>query len=839
MLQEKIIRAEKIKSRFFELKSQRQSLAFRRANFAVTGKRVMSLLLACAILATLMLPTLTRATAQQNQDVINVLGSFNIMATYIPPPPPNTNPNVIALPYDGPANRHPHAGTLDDINVVVPLVMDAAARKLKYYNQPSSPQHLQAELKAVSSDKEAWFKFAPFMLQVGWESVMATNPTLAQQAMYKYFQRYYGIQNKFIAQYTLLQWYRYSKEHAAKLSPMQMLINTGPDSQTFRDQLENLMGIQRDGTAAIDRLLSPAAIAEYASELPEFADDPDIPAGQEMNKFLLGMGFGAGTGSAALATLIGVAVIPAEANILAATAVKNAGMAQAELTNAGKVNLNAAKLTRFQKKLFLKHWDTAKWGEFTDDVLKKVTDQFGQKLTDAIKDRFAGKVTKEVIEEVQAKVTAKFGEKIGAILGKRLATLGKLATNLSGPIAVLALAFEILGTKIAEMVAKSNFIDGLKKNITQPNYNLDIRSKVLKMKAPERYYRGQTAMGCPPGQVADAGLCYPACGPNERGIATICYTNCPANLRDDGLYCGKPGEYGRGGGYPAWDWDRCEREQGKGNCEWWGAMIYPKCKAGYAPFGCCLCKPACPPGWEDIGVSCKKPARSRGIGTPLNSCPAGYERQGALCYPLCKPGYDGRLDWCYPNASAVAERLPDDDDVKANKISFFSWMVKMMIADPVDGLPFGQILQLSLALNEQDFDIPGYPLTLAEQGFGRSATNPSQPTTPPATRPGQPTTQLTPRPNVGVTPPREALLDKGAVENLLDDLAASLDALIRDETVLGAIESKWQKLTLVGKTKKQAVDLLFAEVKSLVNDDQTLDSVWRRWRRHTEGRLRP
>jgi hypothetical protein len=48
-----------------------------------------------------------------------------------------------------------------------------------------------------------------------------------------------------------------------------------------------------------------------------------------------------------------------------------------------------------------------------------------------------------------------------------------------------------------------------------------------------------------------------------------------------------------------------------------------------------------------------------------------------------------------------------------------------------------------------------------------------------------------------------------------------------------------ERKSSIGKTKKQAVDLLFAEVKSLVKDEVTLDSVWRKWRRHTEGRARP
>lgn len=44
-------------------------------------------------------------------------------------------------------------------------------------------------------------------------------------------------------------------------------------------------------------------------------------------------------------------------------------------------------------------------------------------------------------------------------------------------------------------------------------------------------------------------------------------------------------DYDRGFGHPAWGWDDCEKEHGKGNCEWGGALIYPKCRVGFWPLG--------------------------------------------------------------------------------------------------------------------------------------------------------------------------------------------------------------------------------------------------------------
>lgn len=74
---------------------------------------------------------------------------------------------------------------------------------------------------------------------------------------------------------------------------------------------------------------------------------------------------------------------------------------------------------------------------------------------------------------------------------------------------------------------------------------------------------------------------------------------CPNGWRDDGSVCWLD-TYGRGGGYP-WKfgdgfnldgaWRRCQNDNGWGNCEKYGEIIYPKCKDGYSPKECCLCEP--------------------------------------------------------------------------------------------------------------------------------------------------------------------------------------------------------------------------------------------------------
>jgi hypothetical protein len=56
--------------------------------------------------------------------------------------------------------------------------------------------------------------------------------------------------------------------------------------------------------------------------------------------------------------------------------------------------------------------------------------------------------------------------------------------------------------------------------------------------------------------------------------------------------------YGRGQGFP-WQFGdelgdggmfrRCEAAYGRGACEKWGTVVYPRCRHGYYPLGCCMC----------------------------------------------------------------------------------------------------------------------------------------------------------------------------------------------------------------------------------------------------------
>ena len=90
--------------------------------------------------------------------------------------------------------------------------------------------------------------------------------------------------------------------------------------------------------------------------------------------------------------------------------------------------------------------------------------------------------------------------------------------------------------------------------------------------------------------------------------------------------------------------------------ELWGLLCYPKCKQGFSPFLCCLCRPPVPdckklgmnPG---IDLSCAKKIE---IGSPhIGICKPGKEIQLGRCYPYCKKGYSGVGPVCWGSAPWV------------------------------------------------------------------------------------------------------------------------------------------------------------------------------------------
>jgi hypothetical protein len=140
-------------------------------------------------------------------------------------------------------------------------------------------------------------------------------------------------------------------------------------------------------------------------------------------------------------------------------------------------------------------------------------------------------------------------------------------------------------------------------------------------------------------------LCYYKCRSGYYSIGPVCYEYCPNGFRNDGLFCAKPAAYGRGGGYALFHWGRCLSQNRQG-CEKSGWLVYPKCRKGFYPVGCCICSPGCQRGQRDMGVSCAKRTYGRGVGVPMK-CRRNEEQNVGLCYPYCKSGYRGIGPVCW------------------------------------------------------------------------------------------------------------------------------------------------------------------------------------------------
>lgn len=150
-------------------------------------------------------------------------------------------------------------------------------------------------------------------------------------------------------------------------------------------------------------------------------------------------------------------------------------------------------------------------------------------------------------------------------------------------------------------------------------------------------------------------LCYPTCHSGFDGVGPICWERCRSGYVDDGALCRKDPKivlkksYGRGAGYVS----EALCKKSNASCEPNGLLYYPTCAAGYKAAGCCVCSEICPAGYTDDGATCRKDggiyakdSYGRGAGTPLQ-CRDGEDQSGALCYPACKPTYEGIGPVCW------------------------------------------------------------------------------------------------------------------------------------------------------------------------------------------------
>lgn len=148
------------------------------------------------------------------------------------------------------------------------------------------------------------------------------------------------------------------------------------------------------------------------------------------------------------------------------------------------------------------------------------------------------------------------------------------------------------------------------------------------------YERGVgSVLQCPIGKELVRGLCYTPCRDGYAAplaFPSVCTRTCPSDYRDDGLTCFRDAKI------ISSDHDSCP--------------AYDVCGIALAK-GCS----SCPSGYANDGCTCRRDPKmitksryDRGTGTIPFSCPAGTERDGLLCYPVCKSGFDGVGPLCVP-----------------------------------------------------------------------------------------------------------------------------------------------------------------------------------------------
>lgn len=141
------------------------------------------------------------------------------------------------------------------------------------------------------------------------------------------------------------------------------------------------------------------------------------------------------------------------------------------------------------------------------------------------------------------------------------------------------------------------------------------------------------------------------CNPGENDTGLTCEP--PLKPRSAG-FGWQPGDgFNLEGAY-----QRCNAVYGRGQCEQWGAIIYPACAPLYGPdyesFGCCLCK-------SKLGLAYEKQGKWITAKVKSQVCPSGESNHDGLCY--ANPGDE----WSYVSPGIYRKPAPPETDDPVTK----------------------------------------------------------------------------------------------------------------------------------------------------------------------------
>ncbi|KAI7842460.1 hypothetical protein COHA_003816 [Chlorella ohadii] len=136
---------------------------------------------------------------------------------------------------------------------------------------------------------------------------------------------------------------------------------------------------------------------------------------------------------------------------------------------------------------------------------------------------------------------------------------------------------------------------------------------------------GRPLHTCADGMEKYDALCYRPCRDSYSAFHASCFQRCPSGYQDHGALCTRPPHI-----------------YGKGCC----CTIFTK-----------KCCGNCPSGYRDDGCTCHRTMHTfakdsyiRGTGVPMG-CGSNEEKNGALCYPRCRPGYNGNGPVCWSSGA--------------------------------------------------------------------------------------------------------------------------------------------------------------------------------------------
>ena len=593
------------------------------------------------------------------------------------------------------AQADPHAVVLDAYRFHptagnVQLLREAVADKLAAVGAPNGPSDIDADIALAASDESVRKAITPWFAAVLFEALLAPERTPAQDAFNSHFQGYYADTQVRIAQTTLNAWEEYQNPQYGPPSEygpcctLSLLYETGPSFAGFTPP-NNAIGIGGAGYQALNEFLGPMA-------------DSGIPS---IQGYFDDLGFDPGDGSQTVAALAGLGFTAGSmAVIYGAFAAYMAGVAAAQIAaTTGTAVTTVTSVVAGQ--IVEKTIETAIAGATAITVGGTAT-TFAMAALVVVPLLIAGGM--KIADFVQA---AQFEEGLRATIEDSDRTtdfrgLVGLKTDYDAGLYYTPCrdGYDGVANSCYEPCPPGYTTNAL--NCTRDAHTIP----------KDAYHRGggEAPTGCSDGRQLEGPRCYDPCpaGTTSDGVIR-CYTDCPTGWTGTLTDCDQPDQFWDP--YSLAEYDECAANTG--SCTQKGGLYYVDCASPYEYESLQECQIPCPAGFDDTGEYCRRPFTERADGTAPDVCadPSRTSLEAGLCYQACQAGYggigvecveqlvcpDGYSDTgrtCYRDPHTIGRASydrgvgspsqPEPEVIETNKATLFSFLLKLLVADPVD-----------------------------------------------------------------------------------------------------------------------------------------------------------